>query len=180
MTFLYLKAIHIIFIVAWFAGLFYMPRLLIYITEAHQKEEPEKSILTTQLVLMATRLWSIITWPAAIITLIMGAALIIHQPAWLTKGFMHIKLFLVALLYGYHLSLHVLFKQLRKGVSRYSSTQLRLWNEIATLLLVSIVFVIVLKNALSIAWSLAGLLAFMLLIGLAVKLYKGIRNKNHK
>src|SRR5688572_27720293 len=105
MTFFYLKAIHIIFVVTWFAGLFYMPRLFVYIVESHQKPEPEKSILFKQLNIMASRLWFGITWPSAIATLCIGTALIINQPEWLQHGFMHIKLTLVFLLYGYHFSL---------------------------------------------------------------------------
>ncbi|MEX2231225.1 MAG: CopD family protein [Cyclobacteriaceae bacterium] len=175
MTFFYLKAIHIIFIVTWFAGLFYMPRLFVYILESHQKPEPEKSILLKQLNMMASRLWFGITWPSAIVTLGIGTALIINQPEWLQQGFMHIKLTLVFLLYGYHSSLQYLFNQIRKGVVRYSSQQLRLWNEVATLLLISIVFTIVLKNALSMAWGVVGLLAVSALILAGMALYKSYR-----
>ena len=172
---LYLKAVHIIFVVTWFAGLFYMPRLFVYITESHHKSEPEKSILLKQLNIMASRLWYGITWPSAIITLGLGVALVSHQPDWLQQGFMHIKLTLVFLLYLYHFSLHYIFKQLGKGAVRYSSHQLRLWNEIATLFLISIVFIIVLKNAFSILWGIAGLLVVTLLIVGGIAIYKRYR-----
>lgn len=175
MTSLYLKAVHLIFIVTWFAGLFYMPRLFVYILESHKKPEPEKSILLKQLNLMASRLWYGITWPSAIITLGMGIALIIHQPEWLQHSFMLIKLTFVFLLYGYHFSLQYLFNQLKKGIVRYSSQQMRLWNEVATLFLISIVFVIVLKNAMSIVWGLAGLLVVIGLIMAGMVLYKSYR-----
>ena len=175
MTFLYLKAVHIIFIVTWFAGLFYMPRLFVYIIESHQKNEPEKSILLKQLQMMATRLWYGITWPSAVITLGLGTALIVNEPGWLSHGFMHIKLSLVLLLYAYHFSLQYLFNQLRKGVVRFSSTNLRLWNEVATLFLISIVFIIVLKNALSMVWGLAGLIGVTLLILAGMAIYKRYR-----
>lgn len=175
MTSLYLKAVHLIFIVTWFAGLFYMPRLFVYILESHKKPEPEKLILLKQLNIMASRLWYGITWPSAIITLGMGIALIIHQPEWLHHSFMHIKLTLVFLLYGYHFSLQYLFNQLKKGIVRYSSQQVRLWNEVATLFLISIVFVIVLKNAMSIVWGLAGLLVVTVLILAGMILYKSYR-----
>ncbi len=175
MTHLYLKAIHIIFVVTWFAGLFYMPRLLIYITEAQQKPEPEKSILIAQLKLMATRLWFGITWPSAIITLIMGTSMLIHQPEWLQLGFMHIKLTLVFFLYLYHLSIHYIFNLLKKDVVKYTSQQLRLWNEVATLFLISIVFIIVLKDALSMVWGIMGLLIVTLLIVLGMRVYKKLR-----
>jgi protoporphyrinogen IX oxidase len=177
MTFLYLKAIHIIFIVTWFAGLFYMPRLLIYMTEAHEKTEPEKSILLRQFSLMASRLWFGITWPSAIITLGLGTAILINQPHWLQQGFMHVKLSLVFLLYLYHFSLHYLFKLLKKGMVRYSSSHLRLWNEVATLFLISIVFIIVLKNALSMVWGLIGLLVVIVLIFAGIRIYKKYRNE---
>lgn len=175
MTFLYLKAVHIIFIVTWFAGLFYMPRLFVYIVESHGKSEPEKSILLKQLQMMASRLWYGITWPSAIITLGMGTALIVHQPEWLQQGFMHIKLTLVFFLYLYHFSLQYLFNQFTKGVIRYSSQQLRFWNEVSTLFLISIVFIIVLKNALGLVWGLLGLGGVTLLILGGMAVYKRYR-----
>lgn len=178
MAFLYLKAVHIIFIVTWFAGLFYMPRLYVYIIEACGKGEPEKSILLKQLNMMASRLWYGITWPSAVITLGLGAAMLVNQPEWLQQGFMHIKLALVFFLYGYHFSLHYLFNQLRKGTARYSSRQMRLWNEVATLFLISIVFLIVLKNALSIVWGLVGLAGITALILAGMAFYK--RYRKHK
>ena len=175
MTFLYLKAVHIIFVVTWFAGLFYMPRLFVYIIESHAKAEPEKSILLKQLNMMAARLWYGITWPSAIITLGLGTAILINQPEWLEQGFMHVKLTLVLLLYLYHFSLHSLFRQLRNGVVKYSSQNLRVWNEIATLFLISIVFIIVLKSALSMVWGLAGLAVLTLLILGGMSIYKRYR-----
>ena len=175
MTSLYLKAIHIIFVVTWFAGLFYMPRLLVHMIEAHEKSEPEKSILLKQLTKMASGLWYGITWPSAIVTLIMGASLLIDQPVWLQYGFMHIKLTLVFFLYLFHFSLHYFFGQLKRGVLKFSSTQMRLWNEVSTLFLISIVFLIVLKNALSIVWGIAGLLVVAFLIMMGVRIYKKFR-----
>jgi len=175
MTHLYLKAVHIIFVVTWFAGLFYMPRLFVYIIEAHQKTEPEKSALLNQLLMMASRLWYGITWPSAIITLGMGAALVINQPQWLQQGFMHIKLSLVFLLYGYHFSLQILLNQLRRGVVRYTSQQIRFWNEVATLFLISIVFIIVLKDALSMLWGIVGLIGVTLMILAGMAIYKRLR-----
>ena len=175
MTSLYLKAIHIIFVVTWFAGLFYMPRLLVHMIEAHEKPEPEKSILLKQLTKMASGLWYGIAWPSAIVTLIMGASLLINQPVWLQYGFMHIKLTLVFFLYMFHFSLHYFFGQLKRGVLKFSSTQMRLWNEVSTLFLISIVFLIVLKNALSIVWGIAGLLVVAFLIMMGVRIYKKFR-----
>ena len=176
MTFLYLKAVHIIFVVTWFAGLFYMPRLLVHMIEANEKSEPDRSILLAQLTKMASGLWYGITWPSAIITLVMGASMLINQPEWLQYGFMHIKLTLVLFLYLFHLSLQYLFGKQRRGVLKFSSMQMRLWNEVATLFLISIVFLIVLKNALSIVWGIAGLLVVTLFIMMGVRIYKKYRN----
>jgi putative membrane protein len=175
MTFLYLKAVHIIFIVTWFAGLFYLPRIFIYMVEAHGKPEPERTILLKQLKMMASRLWFAITWPSAIVTLGIGTSLIVNQPEWLQQGFMHIKLTLVFLLYLYHFSLHVIFKQLKSDVVKYSSQQLRFWNEVATLFLISIVFIIVLKSALSMVWGLIGLITISILITAGIRIYKKFR-----
>ena len=70
--YLYIKALHIIFIVTWFSGLFYIVRLFIYNTEAKEKTEPEKSILQKQFSTMINRLWLGITWPSAVLTFIFG------------------------------------------------------------------------------------------------------------
>jgi len=177
MAYLYFKAVHIIFIVTWFAGLFYMPRLFVYLIEADEKSEAEKKILLPQLKLMASRLWYGITWPSAILTLGMGAALLINQPGYLKEPFMHLKLTLVFLLYGYHFSLQILFNQLKNDDIRYTSTQMRIWNEVATLFLIAIVFLIVLKNALSMLWGLAGLIVVTLLILAGIRFYKKWRKQ---
>ena len=68
----YVKALHIIFVVTWFSGLFYIVRLFIYSAEAHLKPEPERTILLRQFGQMQHRLWYIITWPSAILTLVLG------------------------------------------------------------------------------------------------------------
>jgi len=177
MIHLYLKAVHIIFVVTWFAGLFYMPRLLIYMTEAHDKPEPEKSILLKHFKSMASRLWFGITWPSAIVTLLMGTSMLVNNPEWLSQGYMHIKLTLVFFLYVYHYSLHYIFGLLKQNIVKYTSQQLRMWNEVATLFLISIVFIIVLKDALSMVWGIIGLIVVMILIMIGIKLYKKIRNE---
>jgi len=125
--------------------------------------------------MMASRLWFAITWPSAIITLGIGTSMILNQPEWLQQGFMHIKLTLVFLLYLYHFSLHIIFKQLNIDVVKYSSQQLRFWNEVATLFLISIVFIIVLKNALSMAWGVIGLVTISILITAGIRIYKKFR-----
>lgn len=177
MTYLYLKAVHIVFIVTWFAGLFYIPRLFVYIIEAQLKPEAEKIVLERQLLLMASRLWYGITWPSAVLTFLMGTGLLISQPAFLHYGFMHIKLALVIVLYAYHFSLHLILRQLQRGVVRYTSQQMRAWNEVSTLLLISIVFLIVVRQALSMAWGIAGLIVVTILILGGIRFYKSRRKE---
>ena len=177
MGFEYVKALHLIFIVTWFAGLFYIVRLFIYQTEALEKPEHERLILKPQLDLMARRLWYIITWPSAILTLIFGFWVLSYRWGYLQQEFMQAKLIFVGLLYVYHGYSQVLFKQLQKGESRWTSTQLRLWNEVSTLLLFAIVFLIVLKNTISMLWGMLGLVGLFLVLLLAIKVYKNYRTK---
>ena len=146
MAFFYLKALHIIFIATWFAGLFYIVRIFIYQTEASQKAEPDKSVLTNEYVRNAKRLWLGITWPSAILTLILGFAVLAQVPAYMSEGFMHIKLAMVFLLYVYHGICHKIYLEQQRSIYKYSSQQLRMWNEVATIFLVGIVFLIVLKK----------------------------------
>lgn len=177
MPFLYLKALHIIFIVTWFAGLFYIIRLFIYQVEATEREEPARSVLINEYKRNSRRLWLGITWPSAILTLLLGPLVLWYVPGYLQQGFMHLKLFLVFLLYLYHYACHIIFKQLQHDKYRFTSQQLRVWNEVATLFLVSIVFIIVLKNSLGLIWGLAGLVLFALTLLLAISIYKKIREK---
>jgi putative membrane protein len=182
MTYLYLKSLHIIFIVTWFAGMFYIVRLFIYNTEANSKPEPEKSILQKQFSIMIRRLWFGITWPSAILTLIFGPWVMLYagwdkllmQPAgkWLL-----IKLIFVLLLYIYHFTLHSIYKQQAKGIFKYSSNQLRMWNEVATVFLVPIVILATVKSSISWLWGLIGLIGFVILLMAAIKIYKLIREK---
>ena len=178
MDYLNVKSLHIIFVITWFSGLFYIVRLFIYHTEALHQEEPKKSILHHQYMLMSRRLWYGITWPSAILTLIFGIWLLILEPSWLRMPFMHIKLTFVGMLYLYHGSCQFLFLQLRKGSARYSSAQLRIWNEVATFFLVAIVFLIVVKNQINWIWGTIGLFIFAVLLMLGIKIYKRIRQNN--
>lgn len=175
MIYLYLKSIHIIFVVTWFAGLFYMVRLFIYSTEAQEKNEPDKSILSQQLLIMQKRLWYIISWPSAIITLIVGTWLAVETHYW-THPWFHLKLLFVAGLFLYHLISQKLHTQMNNGIYKYSTTKLRLWNEIATLFLFAIVFIVVLKNTMSWIWGITGLILIGILLMLGIKIYKKFRN----
>ena len=176
----YLKALHIIFVVTWFAGLFYMPRLLVYNREAVDMPMDSKKILQGQFNMMMNKLWYGITWPSAVLTLIFGM-IVLFKGGWAdsfrVQTWLHIKLTFVFFLYLYHFSLHMLFKQQAKGIFKYSSQQLRIWNEVATIFLVAIVMLAVVKQNMSFVWGILGLLAFIILLMSAIKLYKIIREK---
>lgn len=180
MLYLYLKALHIIFIVTWFAGLFYFPRLFIYNTEANDKPAEVRAALQQQFGIMMKRLWYGITWPSAILTLILGS-LVLWKGGWDKVLFdpagrwLLIKLCFVIFLYAYHLTLHKIFKEEISGVFRFTSQQLRIWNEVATIFLIAIVMLAVVKQAMSLIWGMVGLIGFIVLLMSAIKIYKMMR-----
>lgn len=172
----YIKALHLIFVVTWFSGLFYIVRLFVYSAEANLKAEPERAILLKQFSVMQERLWYVITWPSAVLTIIFGGWLWYlygSLPTWLL-----IKLCFVAALFLYHLSLHSIFKQQSKGFFRHTSQQLRAWNEVATLFLITIVMLAVVKQMLSLVWAIIGLIIFTMILLTAIKVYKKLRGKD--
>ncbi|MDB2607194.1 CopD family protein [Zobellia sp.] len=174
----YVKALHLIFVITWFAGLFYMPRLFIYHIEAYEKPSPEKEILTKQLQLMAKRLWFIITWPSSVLAVCFAIWLLILMPAWLEQPWMHIKLFFVLVLIFYHLKTHQIFRQLQRNEVKYTSKSMRIFNEGATLILFAIVFIVILKSAFTWVFGVVGVVVLGVLLMLGIKLYKRIRSKN--
>lgn len=175
MAYLYIKALHIIFIVTWFAGMFYIPRLFIYNTEAAEQNDQARDALRKQFTIMISRLWYGITWPSAILTLVFGGStwyLLGVLPQWLA-----IKLVFVFFLYAYHISLHIIVKQQLKGIFKYTSQQLRIWNEVATIFLVAIVMLAVVKESFSFVWGIIGMVLFIIVLMSAIKIYKLIRSK---
>lgn len=176
----YLKALHIIFVVTWFAGLFYMPRLFIYATEAGSKGEMEQKILREQFAVMMKRLWYGITWPSAILTLLLGTT-VLFTGGWDAVVFapegrwLLLKLIFVLFLYAYHWSLHRIFLQESKGIFKYSSRELRLWNEVATIFLFAIVTLVVVKQSMSLVWGLLGLISLILLLISGIRIYRLLR-----
>ena len=177
MEYLYVKSLHIIFVTTWFAGLFYIIRLFIYYKEADEKEEPAQSILKKQYALMSKRLWYIITWPSAVLATLFAIWMLILQPFWLEANWMLIKLAFVLLLYAYHWSCHMMYKQIENGHLKYSAYGLRIWNEVATIILFACVFLVVLKNSLGWIFGIVGILGVSIVLMLGIKLYKNIRAK---
>ena len=175
MAFFYIKALHIIFVVTWFAGLFYLPRLLVYLAETQQKTEPEKSIITAQLMVMTKRLWYGITWPSAVLTLIFGGWMWWLYPS--TPSWLWIKLAFVVLLYLYHGSLQVIVGKHVRGLFPYTGQQMRIWNEVPTVILVAVVMLVVVKENMSLVWGLAGLAGMIVLLMSGIRIYKAIRQR---
>ncbi len=176
--YLYILSVHIIFMVSWMAGLFYSVRLFIYHTEAEDRPEMERKVLQLEYEKMERKLWHIITTPAMVLTLLAGIAMIFIRPGLLQAPWLHVKLCFVAALLVYHFICQHIMKLLRLGKSRFSSFQLRLWNEVATILLVAIVFTVVLKSAVDWFYGLIGLVIFAVVIMAAVKWYKYYRKKH--
>jgi len=177
-AYLYVLAVHIIFVVSWMAGLFYSVRLFIYHTEANDRPENERLILQKEFEKIEKKLWNIITTPAMILSLLAGITMLILNPAWLKMPWLHVKLVFVAGLVGYHFICQRIMNQLKSGIFKLSSFKLRLWNEVATIFLVAIVFTVVLKSAVDWAYGLLGLIVFSLVIMYAVKWYKSYRQKH--
>lgn len=176
-AFYYLKALHIIFITTWFAGLFYAVRLFIYHREAQEKAEPEKSILSSQFVIMEKRLWYGITWPSCVLTFIFGPSLLHAYFPLTDHPFLIVKLAFVFFLFLYHLSCGHILKSFARGEFKWSGGALRLWNEVATLFLVAIVFLIVVQSTLKMGYALLGLILFAAVLMLAIRIYKKIRTR---
>lgn len=177
MEYLYIKSLHLIFVITWFAGLFYMPRLFIYHIEAAQRTPQEAEVLTEQLKLMSRRLWNIITWPSAILATLFAVWLLILQPGWLQSPWMHIKLTFVALLFAYHIKNHFIYKQFQQGIIKWTSHQMRLWNEGATLILFAVVFLAITKSTTHWLAGVGGLIGLAVVLMLGIKVYKNYRIK---
>ncbi len=174
-AYLYIKALHLVFVVSWFAGLLYIVRLFIYHVEALARPEPDRSILTAQFALMEKRLWYAITWPAMIIAAGCGLYMMVRIRAWEAAWF-QLKAVFLLLLIGYHLYCGKIRKDLLAGRCALTSVQLRVWNEGATLLLFAIVFTAVLKSPSAAGKGMLGVAAFAAVSVAAMKMLR--RKKN--
>jgi len=180
LNYLYLLALHIIFVVTWFAGLFYIVRLFIYHTEAETKPETEKNILQTQFKIMEKRLWYGITVPSMILTFVFGGWMVYEKYGLYIPSWLLLKLAFVFGLTLYHLKCGQIYNQLQKNIFNYSAFKLRLWNEVATLFLVIIIFIVVLKNTMDWIYGAIGLAMFAALLAFAVMMYKKSRKEKEE
>jgi len=170
----YIKAFHIIFVVSWFAGLFYIVRLFIYHTEAEDRSPQEKALLQNQFKIMEKRLWNIITVPAMLITLVSGLLMFYLNPELLKTGWMHIKLTFLIGLIVYHLLCFKILKDLQKDIIRRSSAYLRIWNEVATFFLVVISFIVILKHPVNWIWGVLAVILLGVLVMIGLKIFKKV------
>ncbi|HMR18229.1 MAG TPA: CopD family protein [Sphingobacterium sp.] len=175
MLYLYAKAVHIIFVICWMAGLFYMPRLFIYHTEAKAKGAMAYDILHNQFTIMERRLWWVITTPSMYLAIVSALVMLHVNPALLGMGWMQVKLLFVVGMVIYHFVTQRIMYRLRDGRSTWTSGQLRLWNEVSTILLFAIVFVVILKSALNWIYGVLGLVGLAVLLMILIKLYKKYR-----
>jgi len=173
----YIKSLHLIFVVTWFAGLFYMPRLFIYHIEAGDKPGEAREVLSEQFRIMEKRLWYIITWPSAVLCTVFAIVLLVVMPSWLSQPWMHIKLGFIILLFAYHLKTHQMFLSFQRESFTYTSQYMRIWNEGATLILFAVVFLAILKSSFQWLYGLGGLILLAVLLMLGIRLYKKVREK---
>lgn len=174
----YFKALHIIFIVTWFSGLFYIVRLFIYHTEAEDFETRKKDVLQAQFKIMEKRLWLGITWPSALLATFFGLGLSHYFLPFSDHPWLAVKLLFVLGLWGYQFKCHQMYKKLQGDKIEYSSQYLRVWNEVATIFLIAIVFLVVLKNLMGLVQGLIGLFVVMILLMTAIKIYRKRRLSN--
>lgn len=158
------KALHLMAITAWFGGQFYLVRLFVYHVEAFDKDDPERRILHRAYTVMERRLSLGILGPALVLTVGFGIWLMLGTRAW-TAPWFHLKLVLLLGLFAYHGLMSRIRRKLAAGIPLYSSVQLRVWNEVATLFLIAIVFTAVLKNLPAIGEALAWTAALAVPVG---------------
>ena len=171
MSYLWFKSFHIIGVVVWFAGLFYLVRLFVYHVEANEQPEPARTILQQQYQLMEKRLYNLITTPGMVLTVLMAIALLITSPDLLKQPWVHAKLAFVGANVVYHFYCGRVMKQLAEGTCRWSGQQLRGLNEVPTVFLVIIVLLAVFKNSLPTDITAWGILLLVVAMAAIIQLY---------
>ncbi len=177
-AYLWFKSLHIIGVVVWFAGLFYLVRLFIYHVEAYSLDKSIKDAFLSQYTLMERRLANIITTPGMVLTVSMAAGLLFIQPSWLSQSWMQVKLGFVSLLLIYHFFCYRIMNKLSTNTLSWTGRQLRILNELPTLLLVVIVMLVVFKNNFPTNAATWFIFSLVLLMAISIQLYARIRRKN--
>ena len=178
MSYTLLKALHIIFVVTWFAGLFYMFRLFVYHREAQdQAPGPVQDALIAQFRIMERRLWFAITWPSSLLAIAFGVGMLILLPGYLAQPWLHLKLGFVMLLLGYQILGHRIWCRLSTGPAPWTSNTYRLLNEVPTVILIAAVFLVVYKDTMSWIPGVIGIFTVAVSLATGVRLYKTWREK---
>ena len=142
MSYLSFKAIHIIFVICWFAGLFYLGRMFIYYKEADSRKDSERKVLQKQFLLMSERVMNIIIWPSVFLASTFGLLMLYYNPGLLDALWMKIKLIIVLLLLIYVFVCQHILNNMKKGQLNISENKLRFFSEGATLFLIAIVSIL--------------------------------------
>jgi protoporphyrinogen IX oxidase len=171
MAYLWFKAFHIVGIVCWFAGMFYLPRLFVYHAEANEQPEPARSILKNQYQIMEKRLYSIIMTPAMLLTIVMAIGLISTEPDVLKQPWLHVKIACVLLLVGYHHYCKRIMKKLAADECKMTGQQFRWFNEFPTVFFVIVVMLAVFKNNLPTSATAWGIFAMIVAMAAFIQLY---------
>jgi protoporphyrinogen IX oxidase len=173
MEYLWFKSLHIIGFTSWMAGLFYLPRIFIYHVEANEQPEPIRSALKAHYNLTGKRLYTIITTPAMVVTILMAIGILTTEPDVLQEWWLHVKLVLVGLMVAYHFYCNWIRTQLAKDTFTWTSKQLRIYNEVSTLIFIPIVLLAIFKGQFPtdlVTWLIAALvIVFLVIIQLYAK-----------
>ena len=171
MEYYWFKAFHIIGVVVWFAGLFYLVRLFVYHAEANEEQEPKRTILKNQYMLMEKRLYNIITTPGMFLTVIMAMGIVSTDKTVLQSWWLHIKLLFVGLLVIYHYYCGRIIKQLEQDTCLWTGKQFRMLNVAPSILLVSIVLLVIFKDNLPLDYVTLLLIMVTILMVVSIQLY---------
>ncbi|MBK8499902.1 MAG: CopD family protein [Flavobacteriales bacterium] len=164
----FVKALHLIAMVTYFAGTFHMVRVFVAHREALGKAEPDRGILHKQFSLLERRALYYLISPSLLLLIVLGIWMLAQQPALLKQPFMHAKLGVVALLIGYHALMHRVYAQLKRAEVRWSALQLQLFAQGPTVLLFTLVVLVIMRDRLGWVWGSMGLLVVGGVIAYAV------------
>lgn len=171
MTYLWFKALHLVGVVAWFAGMFYLPRLFVYHAEANEQPEAVRAVLQPQYQIMETRLYRIIMTPALVVTVAMAIGMLVSNPDLLKDTWLHVKLGLVLILIGYHHLCGRLIKEMAAGKFRFTGQQFRWFNEFPTVLFFVVVLLAVFKNSFPTSAATWAVVAMVVAMAAVIQLY---------
>ena len=171
MLHLYLKALHLVAVISWFAGLFYLGRMFVFHREAMDKPEPDRAILIAQFNKMEWGVYQLIIQPAMYVMWLLGLSMLANTPAFLPQGWLHVKLTLVVGLTGYQYYMRHIIRQFETGKAVMNSKQFRLFNEVPTLVMVSVPLLAVLKNALN------PMIVFGIVVALLILIFWGVKKR---